>query len=249
MSEIDREEWDQVQKNIDTCDCCKSEPLFDTKSIIPARPWNPMNPGRLLMISENPPITGGFWETKGEDGLRQSLIRLLKIPSNGNHNEGLKSFLAHRYSDHLQFFLIQTLKWPYAEALRKEKKGYNQYRNAPSMRRLIEHTISAHLGSEISAICPIGVLAMGNAAWDACRALSRNKSELPTEGIESVRGHPYTLQLASGSIPLDVTLLPVGRNMTSPRKAGEISQDFESFLSRHLPLNRIDNPLEPVHKL
>lgn len=158
MSEIQLEEWEQIQTNIDTCDRCKSETLFDTKSIIPARPWNPMHRGRLLFISENPPITGGFWETKSEDGLRQNLLRLLNIPSSSDHNEALKSFLAHRYSGDLQFFLIQTLKWPYAKVLREQKRGYNQNRS-PTMRRLIEHTVSAHLGPEIAAILPIGTLA------------------------------------------------------------------------------------------
>ncbi|MEP6958430.1 MAG: hypothetical protein ABI980_06840 [Nitrospirota bacterium] len=232
MSEIQLEEWEQIQTNIDTCDRCKSETLFDTKSIIPARPWNPMHRGRLLFISENPPITGGFWETKSEDGLRQNLLRLLNIPSSSDHNEALKWFLAHRYSGDLQFFLIQTLKWPYAKVLREQKRGYNQNRS-PTMRRLIEHTVSAHLGPEIAAILPIGTLATGNAAWDACRALSKDNSKLPTGGIETVRGHPYTLQLASGSIALDVTHLPVGRNITYPKRAGEISRDFESFLNRH----------------
>ncbi len=74
---------------------------------------------------------------------------------------------------------------------------------------------------------------MGNAAWEACRELSINRSELPNGGIETVRGHSYTLQLASGLIALNVTHLPIGRNMNYPKRAGEISQDFEDFLCRH----------------
>ena len=234
MSEMQQEEWNQIEANIDTCDRCKSEPLLDTKTIAPARPWNPAHHGRLLFISENPPITGGFWKTKSDDRLRQNILRLLKIPPSGNdHPATLELFLSHRNSIGLQFFLIQTLKWPYAENLREEKKGYNQCRHSLSMRRLIEHTVSAHLGAEIGAICPIGILAMGNAAWDACRELSKNKSELPNGGIETVRGYPYTLHLASGSIALNVTHLPVGRNMNYPKRAREISQDFDVFLSRH----------------
>jgi uracil-DNA glycosylase len=234
MSEIKREEWNQIETNTDACDRCKSEPLFDSETITPARPWNPVHHGRLLFISENPPITGGFWENKSDDGLRQNIIRLLKIPHNGNdHHAALESFLSHQNSIGLQFFLIQTLKWPYAKNLRQEKKGYNQYRHSTRMRRLIEHTVSAHLGVEIGTICPIGILAMGNAAWDACRELSKNKSDLPNGGIETVRGCPYTLQLASGSIALNVTHLPVGRNMNYPKRAREIRQDIEDFLSRH----------------
>jgi hypothetical protein len=62
---------------------------------------------------------------------------------------------------------------------------------------------------------------------------ARRKSELPNGGIESVRGKPYMLQLASGSIALNATHLPVGRNMNYPNRAKEISQDFEVFLGRH----------------
>ena len=234
MSEITREEWNQIETNIDTCDRCKSEPLFDTKTITPARPWNPLHHDRILFISENPPITGGFWEDKRDDRLRKNILGLLKIPHNGNdHHAALESFLSNRTSSGFQFFLIQTLKWPYAENMRQQKKGYNQCRHSPSMCRLIEHTVSAHLGTEISTICPIGILAMGNAAWAACRELAKNRSELPNGGIETVRGYPYTLQLASGSIPLNVTYLPVGRNMNYPKSGSEIRQDIENFLSRH----------------
>jgi len=236
MSQITQGEWNQVENNIDTCDRCKSEPLFDTKTITPARPWNPVHRGRLLFISENPPVTGGFWETKCDDGLRQNILQLLKIPHSCNdHHAALESFLSHRTSSGFQFFLVQTLKWPYAKNLKREKKkkGYNQSRHSPGMRRLIEHTVSAHLGAEIGTICPIGILAMGNAAWDACRELSKNKSELPNGGIETVRGYPYTLQLASGSIALNVTHLPVGLNMNYPNRASEIRQDIEDFLRRH----------------
>ena len=201
MSEIDREVWSQIETNIDTCARCKSEPLFDTETIHPARPWSPVHRGRLLLISENPPITGGFWENKSDDGLRQNILGLLKISYKGNDQlAALESFLSYRNSIGLQFFLIQTLKWPYAKNLRQEKKGYSQYRRSPRMRRLIEHTVSAHLAAEIGSILPVAILAMGNAAWDACRELSRNKSELPNGGIETIRGYHYTLQFASGPI-------------------------------------------------
>jgi hypothetical protein len=132
-----------------------------------------------------------------------------------------------------KFFSYKLLKWPYAENLRQKKKGYNQCRRSFSMRRIIEHTVSVHLRVEISTLRPVGILAMGNAAWDACRELSINKSELPNGGIETVRGCPYTLQLASGSIVLNVTHLPIGRNMTYPNRAREIKKDLEDLLSRH----------------
>ena len=231
MPEVQREEWDQIEAAIDACNRCKLEPLFDTKIIIPARPWNPIHHGRLLFISENPPITGGFWEKKSDDGLRKNILQLLKIPHSGNDDLAtLESFLSHRTSGGFQVFLIQTLKWPYAENLRQQKKGYNQCRRSRGMQQLIEHTV---LGAEIAAIRPIGILAMGNAAWDACRELSLNKFELPNGGIESVRGKPYTLEVASGLIALNATHLPVGRNMNYPKRAREISQDFEVFLGRH----------------
>jgi hypothetical protein len=227
-------EWAQIETTIDTCDRCKSDPYFDSKTITPARPWNPLHHGRLLLISENPPVTGGFWEKKSDDKLRQNILQLLKIQHSGSdHLAALESFLSHRTSDGFQVFLIQTLKWPYAQKLRQQKKGYNQCRVSPRMRLLIEHTVSAHLGPEIDAIRPQGILAMGNAAWDACRELSINKSELPIGGIESVRGKSYTLQLASGSIALNVTYLPVGRNINFSNSANEIRQDIELFLGRY----------------
>ncbi len=234
MPDIHQQEWEEIQKNIDTCEYCKSQPLFDTQNIAPARPWNPINHGRLLLISENPPSTGGFWETKENDKLRGNLLRMMNILSRGHHDDDVKSFLAHRYSDQLQFFLIQTLKWPYVKTQKEQKKSYNRLRSSSSMRRMIEHAAAMHLAPEIAAINPIGILAMGRAAWDACRAISINKSDLPDKGTETVRGHPYTLQLSSGTIALNVTHLPVGLNVNFPRREAEIRQDFESFCNRHV---------------
>jgi hypothetical protein len=76
----------------------------------PGRPWNPVRPGRLLFISEAPPVTGGFWRIGVKDDLRENLVTLLQeqkfqFPSDVHSRAALAAFLSHG------FFLVQALKW------------------------------------------------------------------------------------------------------------------------------------------
>ncbi len=124
MSGIQREEWDQIETTIDTCAHCKSEPLFDTKTIIPARPWKPLHCGRLLFISENPPITGGFWNKTSDDGLRKNILQLLKIPHAGNdHLAALGSFFFSPNFKRFSSFPYTNIKVALRRKLKTTEKG------------------------------------------------------------------------------------------------------------------------------
>ncbi|HJY80349.1 MAG TPA: hypothetical protein VKK81_04625 [Candidatus Binatia bacterium] len=235
MWEIREREWQAVQSDIDACRECECEGLLELVDPPPARPDNPGHSGRLLFISEAPPIPGGFWEVGRKDALRENLLTLLQeqgfdFPSDFHSPEALDAFLAHG------FFLLQTLKWPFAqregtEGERKRRPSFNHLGPA-QQRRLIKHSVNAHLRRELELIAPSGILALGNAAWQACGKLSQCPLPLQGGGFEAHLGKEYPMALPSGSIPLHVTYLPVEQNMKIPERAQAIKKHLKDFLER-----------------
>jgi len=63
METLNEEAWAAVQRGCDDCLVCRRDPALDTKGAVPSRPWWPECQGRFLLVSEAPPLTGGFWRT------------------------------------------------------------------------------------------------------------------------------------------------------------------------------------------
>jgi hypothetical protein len=143
----------------------------------PARPPAPRG-GELLFISEAPPPGGGFWAAPpAKDDLRRSLFLILQdrsVPLPGaNARDCLTEFCTRG------FFLLQTVKWPLCDSAR---------RLGPSERKLIEHSVEAHLASEVSVTRPCAIIAMGRVAAYACGRIfdSRGFDFQPRTKLEEV---------------------------------------------------------------
>lgn len=213
--------WENIQNDINTCPC-RTDTLFVQTTSIPVRPPSSFTGNPLLLISEAPPETGGFWNLSGDDSLRSNVLQLLRtkglqIPANSK--EALDSFIAGG------LFLVQTLKWPLAN-----RKTYNNLGPAQK-RQLTEHAAARHLQSEMMALAPNGIYAMGNAAWDACRRLSVGAG-LPEGGVETVRGmKDLFINLSHRKIPINVSILPTAYNFNT--RFPMVLDDFTDFLNRH----------------
>ncbi len=233
-SEVHAEEWAQLQDGVNRCQVCLSERLFERVALPPGRPWSPVRRGRLLLIAEDPPVTGGFWRPDVPDDLREYLLKLLKkqglgVPQGVQTKDALEAFLAGG------FFLVHALKWPFARRDGK-RPSYNRGLTPGDQTRLIDHSVSVHFRDEIRLIAPRGILAMGNAAWRVCTELSEVPTGLPKKGVETLRlkkPQNYRIVLGGISIPLNVTLLPVDQNMRDPRRRRAIEEDIPEFLRRH----------------
>ncbi len=101
---------------------------------------------------------------------------------------------------------------------------------------MIRHAASAHLRGELSAIAPRAILAMGNAALQACRAISERPDSISAGKVAEVRtsnGHAASVVLQGQPIPLEATFLPVSENMRKPARRDLIEQDIAAFLGRY----------------
>jgi len=227
MQVISQHDWLNLQNSIDNCEVCHSETLFNYSELPPARPCFPIHTGRILLISEAPPITGGFWNKNARDNLRKNVLELIKIPSQMTYQAEIEAFLSR------EFFLLQALKWPIAswEKGRNIGKTRNFNNLGPGeKRRLIDHSVSHHLKAEIEALSPVGILVLGNAALEAFKNLMEFPFDIQREGVEAFRGKRFVLKLSTSEVPFLVTLLPLPQNFRSPRKKEFIKQDFEQFL-------------------
>jgi len=220
--------WESLQTSIDGCQTCKSEPLFEISSKFPCRPPNPKQADRVLLISEAPPLTGGFWCFDSEDRLRTNLVRILRELGLNIFGETPKELLQSFLSQNL--FLLQALKWPFAEDSKGRRLNFNRV-PARQQTRLISHGVAKHLSEEIRLLAPRGLLAMGNAALASCRSLAKAQT-LPEGGVETLRGADYELILPIGATPLNATFLPVDQNLRVSERAAAISADLEHFLRR-----------------
>lgn len=232
---VSGEDWARLQTSVNTCRTCLSEVRFEPVTPPPGRPWSPVRPGRLLLIAEAPPLKGGFWRPDVRDDLREYLLALLhkqglQVPKEIHSKKALKAFLSGG------FFLVHALKWPFA-ARNGKRPSYNRGLTSREQRRLVDHSVSAHLRDELRFIAPRGILAMGNAAWRVSMELSDDPlSLLKTGRVETLRckrPQKYEIVLGGVSTPVNVTLLPVGQNMRDPRRRNAIEEDILEFLRRH----------------
>src|SRR5215470_13423952 len=53
--------WRGIQTRLDRCAVCLRETCFVPSLPGHSRPWSPSRKGRLLLVSEAPPESGGFW--------------------------------------------------------------------------------------------------------------------------------------------------------------------------------------------
>lgn len=173
--------WDECQAVINACLDCKrlGSGLMIHTTEPPPRPPAPYG-GELLFISEAPPSTGGFWAAPpAKDDLRRNLFLILKgknarLPDAGAHG-CLTEFCGQR------FFLLQTVKWRLCVSARGLRTAE---------RRLIDHSVETHLASEVIAIAPYAIIAMGRVATYACGKLfgSRGFDFPHRTKLEEVRG-------------------------------------------------------------
>jgi len=229
MSENPRLTWNSVQARIDACAVCRADRSFETAEPRPCRPPDPKKAGRLLFVSEAPPITGGFWCVQSGDVLRKNLFDLLgkNIPrSNSSSQSILAGFLE------ANFFLIQAFKWSFAKDESGERLNFNKI-GTKKQRALIDHAVLSHVRDEMLLIAPKGILAMGNAALEICRRVSEKPFGLPSGRVEALREGDYDIVIANRKVPTNVTYLPVGRNMRNVQRAQRIRSDIEHFLRRH----------------
>lgn len=147
MTTLTEETWAGVQRGCDECPVCRRDSALETGGQVPARPWWPERQGRFLLISEAPPLTGGFWQTGEYDGLREHLFCVLqglgrRFPNDLHGDEAIRTFMAG------DLFLLQTVKWPLAKGSRKRRPSFNHL--GPGTRdALLAHTAASHLGPEL----------------------------------------------------------------------------------------------------
>jgi hypothetical protein len=190
-------------------------------------------------MSEAPPESGGFWHLPDQDAsepddLRAQILQLLAprglVLEAGPHDvAALRAFMASG------LFLVQALKWPLAKREGKKRRSFNHLPR-PDQKRLIRHSASAHLRGELLAIAPQAILAMGNAALEACRAVSERPDSIPAGGVTEIRksnGLGAGVVLQGQPIPLDATFLPVDENMRKATRRDLIKADIAAFLTRH----------------
>jgi uracil-DNA glycosylase len=225
MAEISADQWGSFQERINICPDCLSQNVLQHPASSPGRPWQPKKTGRVLLISEAPPASGGFWQVDSGDDLRKNLQVLLKLPSTNSHQSCLENFMAQG------FFLLQTIKWPIAPRSNGEGRNFNQL--GPAQKRtLIDHSATVHLKAEIDLLSPSRILAMGNAAWQACQTLSPTTLKDRIGGVRLAHQYHLEFLMPHGLIPLHVTLLPLKQNLRFPEQKGLIQDDFENFLKK-----------------
>jgi hypothetical protein len=215
-------DWLSLQDSIDKCEICRSASLpFEITTPPPTRPPDPLHVGRLLLISEAPPRSGGFWRIEANDILRKNLLRLLAergfaVSANSPAGVALRGFVS------ANFFLIQALKWSL------NRGNFNQL-TPGQQQKLTEHSAPSHVGPELILIEPQRILAMGSAALQICRRLAPT---LPQGGVEELREKDLEMPFNRRVIPLNVTYLPVS-NMRFPGRVMRIKRDLGHFLSRN----------------
>ena len=172
-------------------------------------------------------MTGGFWCSDSDDRLRTNILAILrqfdlKIDL-ASPQEALQSFLSEN------LFLIQALKWAVIEDSKGRRLNFN--RLPPKQQtRLISHS-AKHLSEEVRLLAPRGVLAVGNAALAACRALATAPT-LPRGRVELLRGADHEVMLSTGPTPVNIIFLPVAQNLRVTKRAAAITTDVKHFLQR-----------------
>ena len=62
MSLLTEDAWALSQRGCDRCPVCQRDPVLMATDPTPARPWWPEHTGRLVLISEAPPVSGEMCE-------------------------------------------------------------------------------------------------------------------------------------------------------------------------------------------
>jgi hypothetical protein len=179
-----------------------------------------------VLISEAPPLSGGFWKTGQYDDLRENLLCILQglglgFPGDFHTEAAIRVFIEH------DLFLLQTVKWPLVKE--RHRRSFNHL-GRPNQDTLIEHTIAEHLGPELVSLAPKAVLAMGTAAWQACATYIPGQPR--DVRISQVRGQSFQAIIDSQTVPVDVTSLPVDQNMRRVEEAALIREEISNFMRR-----------------
>lgn len=173
-------------------------------------------------MAEAPPLVdgeaaaGGFWRTDWPDALRENLLGLLPSAANA-----LSDFLRKN------LFLIHTIGWPIIDA-QGNATNYAGLHPRDARRALLQHMVDDHLRSEVDLLRPKVILAMGDAARDACSHFPGGAA-LRTGTLASHRENGIEITFSWGSVPASVTLLPVDRNLRDPAKRRAIRDDLRRF--------------------
>ncbi|MDO9118849.1 MAG: hypothetical protein Q7U39_12905 [Nitrospira sp.] len=167
-----------------------------------------------MFISEAPPQDGGFWtvqdKTSKQDDLREKLLLLLKLSSDGP-DRGLVSFRDAGY------FLLQSFPRPLKNPIGNVKTD--------GLRMLLQHPAESHLKDQIAFFSPAAILALGRPASAALSMLFPESSFARTferGNISSVQGKMFQEQ---GQPLLSATYLPSGNG-----------RFWRRFWQGHIPL-------------
>lgn len=204
--------WEELQQGIDTCPDCRRFGVglllqIDTRPIRPPEP----RVASLLFISEAPPVTGGFWvPPPRKDDLRDHLFDILAAEGLQVRSSISEGCLEHFCS--LGLFLIQAVKWPLCESARNLR---------PQERRLIEHSVEAHVRHELTRAQPTTIVPMGRVAcYAAGQVFGSGGFEFKRGmGLEEVRGQRFIVNTPGLRRP--ATLLPTG--LPVKRRARDLS--------------------------
>ncbi|MGH2359891.1 MAG: hypothetical protein ACRDGM_05035 [bacterium] len=204
--------WEELQRGIDACLDCRrlGFGLLLQMDGTPIRPPEPRSVN-LLFISEAPPITGGFWvPPPRKDDLRDRLFDILAAEDLRLRPSGSEGCLVDFCS--LGCFLIQAVKWPLCESARNLR---------PQERRLIEHSVEAHVGHELTRVQPTTIVPMGRVACYAAGRIFGSSGFEFKRGtkLEEVRGRRFIVNAPGLRRP--ATLLPTG--LPVKRRARDLS--------------------------
>lgn len=213
--------WTHLQQLVDSCQECQrlGAGLIADAPTQPPRAPAPAG-GELVFVSEAPPPTGGFWAPPpAVDDLREHLFEMLRAANvllpDHKAPRCLEEFLCRG------LFLLQAVKWPLHESARRLR---------PAERHLIDHSAESHLRSELCAIRPVVVVAMGKVALYACARILDGQSfgfDHRTQ-LREVQSRRFEVGLEGAQIVLYATGLPVKRQR---RQFARITEDIGRAVS------------------
>lgn len=212
-----------IWSDLDRCEGCKDHRFANADAPRPGRPFQAPKTRPVLFMGEAPPPPGGLWKCRNGDNLR---VRLFPSLPQWPADLDLDSAEALEHFIDLGYFFVQAMKWPL------QHSSYGQLRREPQ-RLAFGHAVEAHLDEEVELLEPRAIVALGDAAWQACNVLTQRHGGVPSDlGVAEARGKHHQFLFAQGdAIPFHVTFLPGTTNERFTRGiSGVIREDVGVFL-------------------
>ena len=142
----------------------------------------------------------------------------------GQHQEGGHCLIGIACKNaSINFFLIQTIKWPLRESARILK---------PAECDLIKHSAVSHVIQELKIVRPSAIIPLGKVACYACGCLfgTHGFTFDRRTSLKDVRGKRFSVEMGYGHIPLYPTALPVPRQT---KHLPQICKEIKNALGNH----------------